>query len=192
LYDAGLDSGQSETVLRAYYAARDMYIRACGLPKTPVPRQALFSTPQFRTLAVFGGQGGMDNYIDEVRSVFATYRPLLADFVARMSDFLQREAADPQFAALYPHGLDALRWIQAPDETPAPEYMITVPVCIPLVGLLQLMHVVVLYKTLAISPAELADRFQCKCASQAVPMLHLLVCPQATANGSGPTRPDTV
>ncbi|KAJ1731800.1 hypothetical protein LPJ61_002351 [Coemansia biformis] len=161
-HDAGIEGGQAEAVLRAYYAARDMYIRARGALAVPVPRQALFSTPQFRILAAFGGQGGMDNYIDEARTVFSIYRPLVVDFVLRMSDFLKREAAEPQFARHYPHGLDAMRWILSPEDTPAQEYMVTVPVCIPLVGLVQLMHVVVLYKSLVISPAELADRFQCK------------------------------
>ncbi|KAJ2756795.1 fatty acid synthase alpha subunit Lsd1, partial [Coemansia nantahalensis] len=132
----------------------------------------------------------MDNYIDEARSIFSAYRPLVADFVARMSDFMKREAAEPQVAALYPHGLDALRWIQEPDETPALEYMVTVPVCIPLVGLIQLMHVMVLYKTLGISPGELADRFQCKCTPSRLVAIRRCVFPGlAVANRDCLTPP---
>ncbi|KAJ2812529.1 fatty acid synthase alpha subunit Lsd1 [Coemansia furcata] len=43
-----------------------------------------------------------------------------------------------------------------PDE----QYLLSIPVCLPLVGLIQLMHVVVLYKTLGVSPGDLVKRFK--------------------------------
>ncbi|KAJ2909139.1 fatty acid synthase alpha subunit Lsd1 [Coemansia aciculifera] len=102
----------------------------------------------------------MDNYIEETRSVYTTYRPLVANFVDRMCKFLQREAAEPAFARLYHNGLDVRAWLVTPECTPAQEYMVSVPVSIPVVGLTQLMQVVVLYKTLGISPAKLALSFE--------------------------------
>ncbi|KAJ2442334.1 hypothetical protein GGF42_006990, partial [Coemansia sp. RSA 2424] len=109
---------------------------------------------------MFGGQGGMDNYIEETRSVYNMYHSLVANFVHRMCEFLKQEAAEPLFARLYHSGLDVRAWLEQPECVPAQEYMISVPVSIPVVGLTQLMQVVVLYKTLGMSPAELASSFE--------------------------------
>ncbi|KAJ2806670.1 fatty acid synthase alpha subunit Lsd1 [Coemansia guatemalensis] len=158
--DSKLDVDQTESVLRAYYAAKSKYCKVKGASKTPVARPALFSTGNFRIMAVFAGQGGMDNYMDETRSVFSIYQPLVEDYVVCMSEHLKKEAAEPELARIYRNGLDALRWIKSPEETPSQEYMISVPVCLPLVGLTQLMQVMVLYKSLGISPGELADKFE--------------------------------
>ncbi|PIA13919.1 hypothetical protein COEREDRAFT_10860 [Coemansia reversa NRRL 1564] len=159
--DSRLDVNQTESVLRAYYAAQSKYHKVKGASKTPVARPALFSTDHFQVMAVFAGQGGMDNYMDETRSVFSIYQPLVEDYVTCMSEHLRKEAAEPELARTYRSGLDALHWIKSPEETPSQEYMISVPVCLPLVGLTQLMQVMVLYKSLSISPGELADKFEC-------------------------------
>ncbi|KAJ2371425.1 hypothetical protein H4S02_009561, partial [Coemansia sp. RSA 2611] len=158
--DLELDTEHAHTVLRAFYKARDVYRLSGGDLGTRPLKTALFGTPAHRLLAMFGGQGGVDNYIDETRSVYNTYRPLVAKFVFRMSEFLKREAAEPLFARLYHGGLDVMRWLENPESVPEQEYVVTVPVSIPVVGLTQLMQVVVLYKTLGMTPAELAASFE--------------------------------
>ncbi|KAJ2748907.1 fatty acid synthase alpha subunit Lsd1, partial [Coemansia pectinata] len=158
--DLELDTRHALTVLRAYYKTQNVYRLNGGTLNNKVPRAALFNTPSHRLLAMFGGQGGVDNFIEETRLVYNTYRPLVANFVIRMCGFLKREAADPSFVRLYHSGLDVLAWLEYPESAPAQEYMVAVPVCIPVVGLTQLMQVVVLYKTLGMSPAELAASFE--------------------------------
>ncbi|KAI8318453.1 hypothetical protein GQ54DRAFT_280754, partial [Martensiomyces pterosporus] len=111
-------------------------------------------------MAIFGGQGSMDNYLDEARDLVEVYGPLLADYRARMSAFLQRESQDPRVSRCYAKGLDVARWLASPELQPDPEYLLTVPVSIPAVGLIQLMHVMVAFKTLGLSPGELAKSFK--------------------------------
>ncbi|KAI8318728.1 hypothetical protein GQ54DRAFT_280477, partial [Martensiomyces pterosporus] len=111
-------------------------------------------------MAIFGGQGGMDNYLDEVRDLVDVYGPLLADYPARMSAFLQRESQDPRISKCYAKGLDVARWLASPETQPDPEYLLTVPVSIPAVGLIQLMQVMVAFKALGLSPGELARSFK--------------------------------
>ncbi|KAJ2740217.1 fatty acid synthase alpha subunit Lsd1, partial [Coemansia sp. BCRC 34301] len=156
----GLGDKHAHYVLRAFYKAQSVCSLGGISQSTKRPQSALFSTPSFRLLAMFGGQGGMDNYIEETRSVYKVYRPLVARFVDRMCKFLSQEAAEPQFARLYHSGLDVRAWLEQPECTPAQEYIVSVPVSIPVVGLTQLMQVVVLYKTLEMSPAELASSFE--------------------------------
>ncbi|KAJ2447419.1 fatty acid synthase alpha subunit Lsd1 [Coemansia sp. RSA 2424] len=163
--DFGLDGGggsgeHAHTVLRAFYKAQNVYRLNGGGQSHRRPQPALFSTHSHRLLAMFGGQGGMDNYIEETRSVYNMYHSLVANFVHRMCEFLKQEAAEPLFARLYHSGLDVRTWLEQPECVPAQEYMISVPVSIPVVGLTQLMQVVVLYKTLGMSPAELASSFE--------------------------------
>ncbi|KAJ2851884.1 fatty acid synthase alpha subunit Lsd1, partial [Coemansia erecta] len=151
-----LDSEQIQTVLRAYYYAAN----ALDIEHKPCSnRPALLANPEFKILAMFGGQGGMDNYIEETRSIYTIYHSLVRDFVMQMAMFLENEASMPKLAHLYSFGLDVVQWLEHPDTLPHHEYMVSVPVCIPLVGLTQLMQVMVLYKTLGISPAELVDSF---------------------------------
>ncbi|KAJ2470927.1 fatty acid synthase alpha subunit Lsd1, partial [Coemansia sp. RSA 2320] len=109
---------------------------------------------------MFGGQGGVDNYIEETRMLYATYRPLVSDYVACMSEFLQQEAGEAAFSQVYRKGLDVVAWLESDEEVPDQEYMLSVPVSIPVVGLTQLMQVMVLFKTLGISPGELASSFE--------------------------------
>ncbi|KAJ2358459.1 fatty acid synthase alpha subunit Lsd1 [Coemansia sp. RSA 2618] len=151
---------QAQEVLRLYYELHHKYTQTHrrALPSAQT-KSALLATPEFRPLAVFGGQGGMDNYMDETRSVFTVYRPLIEEYVQSMAEFLVEATDAPKFASLYQHGFDLMSWIKAPETTPKQSYMVSVPVCLPIVGLTQLMQVMVLYKTLGISPSELADGF---------------------------------
>ncbi|KAJ2708293.1 fatty acid synthase alpha subunit Lsd1 [Coemansia sp. IMI 203386] len=151
-----LNSEQMQTVLRTYYCAAS----TLGIKHKPnLQRPALFANPEFKILAMFGGQGGMDNYIEETRSIYTVYRPLVSEFVEQMAMFLKKEASMPTLAHLYFFGLDVVQWLEHPETLPHHEYMVSVPVCIPLVGLTQLMQVMVLFKTLHISPADLVDSF---------------------------------
>ncbi|KAJ2245458.1 hypothetical protein GGI13_005821, partial [Coemansia sp. RSA 455] len=126
-----LDTRHAHTVIRAFYKAQGVYRLNGGTLNAKIPRTALFSTPAHRVLAMFGGQGGVDNFIEETRSVYNTYHPLVASFVNRMCEFLKREAAEPSFVRLYHSGLDVLTWLKHPESVPAQEYLMTVPVSIP-------------------------------------------------------------
>ncbi|KAJ1987194.1 fatty acid synthase alpha subunit Lsd1 [Coemansia umbellata] len=162
--DHGLSGDMIRIVVQAYYAAQE---QCCSEQKSqgaalehPIPRPAVFSTAQFKLLAAFRGQGGMDNYIEETREIYTTYRPLVTEFVEQMTAFLVKEAAETRMVPLYKHGINVLSWITKPETLPEQEYMLTVPVCIPVVGLTQLMQITVLYKTLGITPGQLAASFE--------------------------------
>ncbi|KAJ2073744.1 fatty acid synthase alpha subunit Lsd1 [Coemansia sp. S155-1] len=111
-------------------------------------------------MALFGGQRGTSNYLDEAEWLFDVYRPLLIDFVSRMSAFLHCESQDKRISHVYSKGLDVLRWLITSSAMPDDQYLLSIPVCLPLVGLIQLMQVMVLYKTLGISPGDLVKRFK--------------------------------
>ncbi|KAJ1957361.1 fatty acid synthase alpha subunit Lsd1, partial [Linderina pennispora] len=164
-----LSTEQAHTVLKGYYSVWDTLEARQLVPNVPVP--AIFSDANFKLAAMFGGQSGADNCLDEAAWLLDIYGPLLSDFVTHMSEFLKRESADPLLAKAHSHPLDIAGWLASPDTMPDAKYLVMAPVAIPVLGLIQAMHVVVLYKTLNMSPGDLVSRFNVAIGhSQGLPM----------------------
>ncbi|KAJ1956310.1 fatty acid synthase alpha subunit Lsd1, partial [Dipsacomyces acuminosporus] len=158
----GLDDIQAQTVVRAYLAT-DAILNICAKRSELDP--VLFFSKEFCSIAAFGGQGGMDDYFRETQAIYTTYHPLVAEFVQQMSEFLSVECSKPQLARLYKQGMDVVRWLTMPTSVPDQQYLLSIPVCIPMVGLTQLMLVMATYKTLGITPGQLASSFKATGAS---------------------------
>ncbi|KAJ2872364.1 fatty acid synthase alpha subunit Lsd1 [Coemansia aciculifera] len=153
----GLDNPTAQRVLRGYFSAWPV---VNSHRKSAASLPALFSSGSVALMALFGGQRGFGDTMDEAVWLFDIYRPLLSDFVSCMSAFLHRESQDKRVSFVYSKGLNVLAWLTTPDTMPDARYLLSIPVALPLVGLIQLMHVMVLYKTLGISPGELVKRFK--------------------------------
>ncbi|KAJ2811416.1 fatty acid synthase alpha subunit Lsd1, partial [Coemansia furcata] len=158
----GLDEAAARRVLRGYFSAWSI-VSSGSSPSSLRPAAstpALFATESVGLMAMFGGQRGTSNYLDEAVWLFDVYRSLLIDFVSRMSAFLHRESQDKRVSFVYSKGLDVFNWITTSGSMPDELYLLSIPVCQPLVALIQLMHVMVLYKTLGVSPGDLVTRFK--------------------------------
>ncbi|KAJ2811657.1 fatty acid synthase alpha subunit Lsd1, partial [Coemansia sp. 'formosensis'] len=158
----GLDEAAARRMLKGYFSAWSIASND-SLPsslRSAAATPALFATESAGLMAMFGGQRGTGNYLDEAVWLFDVYRPLLTDFVSRMSAFLHRESQDTRVRFVYPKGLDVLNWLTTSGSMPDEPYLLSIPVCQPLVALIQLMHVMVLYKTLGVSPGDLVTCFK--------------------------------
>ncbi|KAI9499770.1 hypothetical protein BX070DRAFT_255792 [Coemansia spiralis] len=160
-----LDDAGIRRVLKAYYSlwnepsAKHHYKSLLLDEKRTLP--ALFSSDNAALMALFGGQhGGTINYLDETAWLLDVYRPLLSEFVASMSSFLHAESQDSRVSQAYFNGLDIYMWLCHPDAMPSEEYLCKSAVTMPLFGLAQLMHIIVLYKTLGLSPGEIVNKFK--------------------------------
>ncbi|KAJ2814787.1 fatty acid synthase alpha subunit Lsd1, partial [Coemansia sp. 'formosensis'] len=162
IQDLGLDEDAARRVLKGYFSAWPFVNRHDDpLATKPIaPASALFAADSLGLMAMFGGQRGTSNYLDEAEWLLDVYQPLLIDFVAHMSAFLHRESQDKRISFVYSKGMDVLDWLNKSNAMPDEQYLLSIPICLPLVGLIQLMHVVVLYKTLGVSPGELVKRFK--------------------------------
>ncbi|KAJ2890221.1 hypothetical protein IWW38_004254, partial [Coemansia aciculifera] len=158
----GLEEDAARRVLKGYFSAWPL-VNSNSNPSFvwPVaPSPTLFSSESAGLMAMFGGQRGTTSYLDEAEWLLDVYRPLLLDFVTCMSEFLHHESKDKRVASMYSKGLDMLHWLTTVDAMPNDRYLLSIPVCMPLVALIQLMHVMVLYKTLGVSPGDLVKRFK--------------------------------
>ena len=143
--------------VRAYYAARRAAQRPIRAHESALLREAADENAYI--YAVFGGQGNIEEYFEELREVYHTYPSLVEDFVSTAAAHLQLLARDPKAEKLYPKGLDVLRWLNNPDAQPDTDYLVSAPVSFPLIGLTQLSHYVVTCRVLGTHPGHVRDRF---------------------------------
>lgn len=104
--------------------------------------------------AVFGGQGNIEEYFVELRDLYSTYRPILEDFLTRNAQTLSALSRDERTGKVYAKGLDVMKWLHAEESSPDTEYLVSAPVSLPLIGLVQLCHYYVTCKVLGLSPGD--------------------------------------
>lgn len=144
-------------VVETYYAGR----AAAERPTKPYD-SALFraaSDDKASIYSVFGGQGNIEEYFDELKEVHTTYTPFVEDLIASSAELLQSLSREPDASKLYPKGLNVMQWLQEPDTQPDVDYLVSAPVSLPLIGLVQLAHFTVTCKVLGKEPGEILERF---------------------------------
>ncbi|KAJ5930772.1 hypothetical protein N7466_006265 [Penicillium verhagenii] len=145
-------------VVEAYYAGR----AAAGRPTKPYD-SALFraaSEDAAGIYTVFGGQGNIEEYFDELRSIYTTYPSFVEELITSSAELLQTLSREPEANKLYPKGLDIIQWLQDRDSQPDIDYLVSAPVSLPLIGLVQLAHYTVTCKVLGRQPGDLLERIR--------------------------------
>ncbi|MCJ1474414.1 beta subunit of fatty acid synthetase [Lambiella insularis] len=145
-------------VVKAYFGARAAANRPLRPYKSALLRAA--GDDEASIYTVFGGQGNIEEYFDELREVYVTYPSFLEEFVVDSAQLLQSLAQDPRAEKLYSKGLDVMRWLHVKDSLPDTDYLVSAPVSLPLIGLVQLAHYTVTCRTLGITPGELRELLQ--------------------------------
>jgi len=143
--------------VKSYYAARDAVGRPIRSHESALLREA--ADENAYVYAVFGGQGNIEEYFDELREVYDTYPSLVEDFIQTAALLLQTLSRDPRAEKLYPKGLDVMRWLNNREAQPDTDYLVSAPVSLPLIGLTQLAHYVVTCRVLGTHPGHVRDRF---------------------------------
>ncbi|KAJ5611452.1 Fatty acid synthase subunit beta [Penicillium herquei] len=145
-------------VVEAYYAGR----AAAGRPTKPYD-SALFraaSDDAAGIYTVFGGQGNIEEYFDELRSIYTTYPSFVEELITSSAELLQSLSREPEATKLYAKGLDVMQWLQDRDSQPDTDYLVSAPVSLPLIGLVQLAHYTVTCKVLGRQPGDLLERIR--------------------------------
>lgn len=150
-------SAKKVLVVQAYYAAR----AATNRPLRPHD-SALFRAAaegKAKLFSVYGGQGNIEEYFDELREIYTTYPSFVEDLVRSSAELLQSLSRDPDAIKLYSKGLDILRWLDDKDSQPDTDYLVSAPVSLPLIGLVQLSHYMATCKVLGKQPGEVLENF---------------------------------
>ncbi|KAL8949584.1 MAG: hypothetical protein Q9222_004320 [Ikaeria aurantiellina] len=144
-------------VVQSYFAARAATKRAVKAHDSALTRAA--GDGQATLYAIFGGQGNIEEYFEELREIYSTYPSFVEQLVHRSAELLQSLSRDPRAEKLYPKGLDVLRWLHNRDLQPDTDYLVSAPVSLPLIGLVQLAHYTVTCRTLGLGPGDVRERF---------------------------------
>ncbi|KAH8145050.1 uncharacterized protein LAJ45_10961 [Morchella importuna] len=144
-------------VVKHYYAARQATNRPIKAHESALFRAV--TDGKAGIYAVFGGQGNIEEYFDELRELHNVYGGLVEEFLISCAHVLSSLSRDPKAAKVYSKGLDVMRWLQDEDATPDLTYLVSAPVSFPLIGLVQLAHYFVTCKILGKEPGELRERF---------------------------------
>ncbi|KAJ2691736.1 beta subunit of fatty acid synthetase, partial [Coemansia sp. IMI 209128] len=120
-----LDEAAARRVLKGYFSAWSIVNNHGAWPTASTP--ALFASDSVGLMAMFGGQRGTGNYLDEAEWLYDVYRPLLSDYVSRMSAFLHRESQDKRVSFVYSKGLDVFTWLTTANTMPDELYLLSIP-----------------------------------------------------------------
>ncbi|KAG6910835.1 hypothetical protein DXG01_007150 [Tephrocybe rancida] len=159
---SAFDTEVRKAVLTAYFKAIAALQsqNVADIPASPVSALlSAASSGKASVFALFGGQGTNEVYFDELQSLYDTYKPFVASFLATVTNEVLVPLAEEEAASThYAHGLDALAWLNDATIRPSVAYLASVPVSFPLIGLTQLVQYLVVCKVANLTPGELRDR----------------------------------
>ncbi|KAL1301772.1 hypothetical protein AAFC00_005970 [Neodothiora populina] len=141
---------------KSYYAARAAVNRPIKPHESALLREA--ADENAFIYAIFGGQGNIEEYFEELREIYTTYPSFVEDFVTAAAAHLQTLSRNSQVDKLYSKGLDVMRWLHNKDAQPDVDYLVSAPVSFPLIGLTQLAHYVVTCRVLGTHPGNVRER----------------------------------
>ncbi|KIH88860.1 fatty acid synthase subunit beta, fungi type [Sporothrix brasiliensis 5110] len=153
----GIDS-KKLAVIRSYYAARAVSNRTIRPHMPALFRAAEDSSANLYN--IFGGQGNIEEYFEELRELFETYPTFVGDLIVNAAELLQTLSKHSSADKLFAKGLDVMTWLRRPETTPDTDYLVSAPVSFPLIGLVQLAHYAVTCKVLGIHPGLLRERIR--------------------------------
>jgi fatty acid synthase subunit alpha len=127
------------------------------------PQSALLNAAKSGKTSIyrlFGGQGTDEVYFAELKALYETYKPYVVELVACITNEVlipaATEATNVDGYTHYSHRLDVLSWLEGPKEVQPPiEYLASIPISFPLIGLAQLVQYIVVVKVNNPTPQSL-------------------------------------
>ncbi|KAJ3188792.1 3-oxoacyl-[acyl-carrier-protein] synthase [Gaertneriomyces sp. JEL0708] len=150
------------SVLRTYYQAL-VSLKRHGLLTSQSdyykPSQsALFNAVvagRVKLLTVFGGQGNVEEYFNELVNVYNTYEAFARPFINQAALTLAQHSGSIEAQAEHSTKIDVLSWLEKPETRPSTEDLLATHLSLPLIGLTQLTNYYITFKILEKKPGEL-------------------------------------
>lgn len=143
-----------KNVVKSYYSARLAANRPIKAHDSALLRAAAEKRASIH--AIFGGQGNTEDYFEELRDLYNIYNGTVSDFIELVANRLLQLSREHEDASkIYTKGLDIMKWLKQPHTTPDNDYLVSAPVSVPVIGVIQLAHFAVTARVLGKNPGEL-------------------------------------
>ncbi len=156
------DTDVRKSVLASYYRA-SAALQAQEVSAIPsAPSSALLTAAKDGSASVFGlfgGQGTNEVYFDELQSLYDIYKPFVTPFITSLTVNVLQPLASASTSSFFAYGLDVISWLAGAPRPPT-EYLASIPVSFPLIGLTQLTQYLVSCHVAGITPGEMRARLQ--------------------------------
>ncbi|KAJ3071925.1 3-oxoacyl-[acyl-carrier-protein] synthase [Podochytrium sp. JEL0797] len=150
-----LQMDHKKQVLKTFYAAQ-----AALQPKTHSHASALLAQKDTRLSVIFGGQGNVEEYFEELVVLFDVYTPLATPFLKEAAATLLAHSTSDQARKLYADKIDVMDWLTKPDSRPNTQSLLATDLSLPLIGLTQLLAYWVTLKITNKTPGEMRSLIQ--------------------------------
>ncbi|PWY87433.1 beta subunit of fatty acid synthase [Aspergillus heteromorphus CBS 117.55] len=147
------DIQQKSPIIKTYFAAMGALSRKPRHQRSLLLQSA--TDGPSRIYALFGGQGNDEKYFDDLKETYHTYTDILRRWVFSGARLLQDLAAKPDVKRHFRSGFSLMDWLEKPGSEPESSYLLSAPVSMPLIGLLQICHFIVACQTMGLSPREM-------------------------------------
>ncbi|KAL3236466.1 tetrafunctional fatty acid synthase subunit FAS1 [Nakaseomyces bracarensis] len=123
---------------------------------------ALFGSDATKIYAIFGGQGNTDDYFEELRDLYETYNYLIEDILAFVAKTLNKllKNSSQDMEKIFTQGFDIMHWLKHPQATPENDYLLSIPISCPLIGVIQMTHYALTARLLNVTPGQLRSKIQ--------------------------------
>lgn len=159
---APFDSENRKSILASYFLALSTLEGILPADKVPRPPQsaliAAATKGDAEVYGLFGGQGTNEVYFDELRNLYDIYKPYVGPLIAHVSKEILNPLtakAETEGSSFYTYGLDAISWLDGTNPVPPTEYLASIPVSFPLIGLTQLVQYLAACRVSNITPGEM-------------------------------------
>lgn len=161
---ASFDVDTRKTILSSYFIG--LSALESKLPQEEVPRpppSALLTAAangEAHIYSLFGGQGTNEVYFDELKNLYDIYKPYVAPLITHLTNEALLPLAakvETQGAAFYTHGFNVLSWLDGSSPVPPTDYLASIPISFPLIGLTQLVQYLAACSTSNVTPGEMRE-----------------------------------
>ncbi|KAJ3326414.1 3-oxoacyl-[acyl-carrier-protein] synthase [Blyttiomyces sp. JEL0837] len=156
------DKTVREKVLKTYYSSL-VALRRQGLVSKseclPNPSALLAAVEAGRAsiMVVFGGQGNVEDYFDELVSSFQTYESIATPFIKQAATTLLSISTSDEAVKVHADAIDVLAWLEKPEKRPSVEKLLATELSLPLIGLTQILSYWIMLKVLDLTPGEMRE-----------------------------------
>lgn len=159
----GVSAESRKTCIKTYYSAI-----ATILKKSPADsfsssdvithESALFTAVaagKASVFAIFGGQGNVGDYFDELLALYESYQPIAQSFVAQAAVTLDHHSTSEEARKAHATRIQVINWLQKPETRPSTDTLLITSLSLPLIGLTQLLNYWIMLKVLNKAPGDM-------------------------------------